>query len=295
MNQIDDTMKNARAWHGPQQNGAASNGATSSGAAGDAERSPRPPAAKDTSAERGDGNAAENVTHWPRYGGGPALIAGDPCYGRANDEFQALAALLQSLAAAQSRHIFAVTSARAREGKSFVALNLSAKLARGGARVLLIDADLRSHSRRAPLGPDASRGSLLGYLMERNNFESSLHDTWLPGLALVPAGAAVAADSGRELFGSSRMRKFMEAVRAAYGSDFVVIDCPPALTASETRIAAHLADALLLVMAANRTPRDAVARALSQLAGATLAALVLNRFEPSYSRKAEYQDPPGRV
>jgi Mrp family chromosome partitioning ATPase len=51
---------------------------------------------------------------------------------------------------------------------------------------------------------------------------------------------------------------------------------------------ARLADALVMVIAANRTPRHAVARALDQLAGCEIAGLVLNRFEPSYSRKAEY-------
>ena len=61
------------------------------------------------------------------------------------------------------------------------------------------------------------------------------------------------------------------------------------LTAPETQIVARMADALVMVVAANRTPRHAVARALVHFSGCEIAGVVLNRFEPSYSCKAEYE------
>jgi capsular exopolysaccharide synthesis family protein len=246
------------------------------------ERRPSEPFAADDRAAR-DEDAAGGVPPAPRYGAGPALIAGNDRYGAANDRIRVLSARLQALAADRDRHLFAVTSALAGEGKSFVALNLAASLAQNGGRVLLIDMDLRTPSLHWSLRLNPLHG-LLSYLTERIDFESSMQVTGLPGLTLIPAAAPAAP----ELFACPRMRKFIEAARAAYARDYVVIDCPPALAAPETQIVARLADALLMVIAANRTPRHAVARALDQLAGCEIAGLVLNRFEPSYSRKAEY-------
>jgi capsular exopolysaccharide synthesis family protein len=250
-------------------------------ARGESHRS-EPSAADDRPAR--DEGAAGGVRPAPSYGAGPALIVGNDRYGAANDRIRVLSARLQALAAERDRHLFAVTSALAGEGKSFVALNLAVSLAQNGMRVLLIDTDLRTPSLHRTLRLSPLNG-LLSYLTERIDFESSMQVTGLPGLTLIPAAAAPSAP---ELFACPRMRKFIAAARAAYARDYVVIDCPPALAAPETQIVAQLADALVMVIAANRTPRHAVARALDQLAGCEIAGLVLNRFEPSYSRKAEY-------
>jgi capsular exopolysaccharide synthesis family protein len=245
-------------------------------------RRSEPPTADDRAAR--DEGAAGGVRSAPRYGAGPALIAGNDRYGAANDRIRVLSARLQALAAERDRHLFAVTSALAGEGKSFVALNLAVSLAQNGGRVLLIDTDLRTPSLHWSLRLNPLHG-LLSYLTERIDFESSMQVTGLPGLTLITAAAAPSAP---ELFACARMRKFIAAARASYARDYVVIDCPPALAVPETQIVARLADALVMVIAANRTPRHAVARAFDQLAGCEIAGLVLNRFEPSYSRKAEY-------
>ncbi len=248
-------------------------------------RRSEPPAVRDGAA-RDEAVANGAARPAPRYGAGPALIAGNDRYRVANGKFQVLSARLQALAAERDRHLFAVTSALAGEGKSFVALNLAASLAHNGMRVLLIDADLRTPSLHWPLGLSPLHG-LSSYLTERSDFESSMHGTWIAGLTLIPAGAA--APSAPELFACPRMRTFIAAAKAAYTRDYVVIDCPPALAAAETQVVARLADALLMVIEANRTPRHAVARALGQLAaGCEIAGLVLNRFEPPYSCRAEY-------
>ncbi|HVB80576.1 MAG TPA: CpsD/CapB family tyrosine-protein kinase [Candidatus Binataceae bacterium] len=243
----------------------------------------QPPAAADGRAW--DEGAANDTWPLPRYGAGPALIAGNNLYRCANDRFQLLSARLQALAAERNRRLFAVTSALAGEGKSFVALNLAASLAQSGARVLLIDADLRTPSLHWALKLSPVQG-LLSYLMQRTDFESSMQGTRLAGLTLIPAGAA--APSAPELFACPRMRELIAAARAEYARDYIVIDCPAALAAAEAQIVARMADALVMVIGANRTPRHAVARALDQLSGCEIAGLVLNRFEPSYSCKAEY-------
>jgi capsular exopolysaccharide synthesis family protein len=232
-----------------------------------------------------DEGAAGGARLAPRDGAGPALIAGNHRYRGANERFQVLSARIQALAAERDRHLFAVTSALAGEGKSFVALNLAASLAHSGARVLLIDADLRAPSLHWTLRLSPLQG-LSSYLTERIDFDSIVQSTRLNGLMLIPAGEA--ASSAPELFACPRMRTLIAQARADYARDYVVIDCPAVLAAPETQIVARMADALVMVIAANRTPRHAVARALAHFSGCEIAGVVLNRFEPSYSCKAEY-------
>jgi capsular exopolysaccharide synthesis family protein len=222
----------------------------------------------------------------PKDGAAPALIAGNPRYRVANERFQVLSARIQTLAAERNRHLFAVTSALAGEGKSFVALNLAASLAQSGARVLLIDADLRAPSLHWALRLSPLQG-LSGYLTERIDFESIMQSTRLNGLMLIPAGAA--ASPAPELFACPRMRTLIAQARADYARDYVVIDCPAVLAAPETQIVARMADALVMVIAANRAPRHAVARTLAHFSGCEIAGVVLNRFEPPYSCKGEYE------
>jgi capsular exopolysaccharide synthesis family protein len=237
-------------------------------------------------------------THWPpaadaklraifRVGGekGPARVVGDGFHGRASDEFQVLTTHLQNFAAEQGKRMVLITSAASSEGKSFVCLNLGISLARSGRRVLLVDADLRTPKLHLPFNTTPLRG-LTNFLIDGGDFESCVYATGIPGLELVPAGRSTLA--GSEIFASPNMRRFITQVEAADKWSCVLIDSPPALAASETQIISRLVNGLLLVVAANRTSRSAVARTLELLKAAPLLGVVFNRFEPPYSHRVEY-------
>lgn len=206
-----------------------------------------------------------------------ALPDSDPRYVSASDEFQVLCATLRCFASEQDEHLFAVTSAFAGEGKTFVAMSLAVSLVRSGARVLLVDANLNRPSLHHALGMERRLG-MSDCLSGKASFESSIQATRLAGLAMISAGGP-ANSSPRALFVNPRMREFMAAARAAYARGFVMIDCPPLLASAEARIMVRMADALVMVVAANRTPRHSVARALGRMQGSTVAGMVLNRFE----------------
>jgi Mrp family chromosome partitioning ATPase len=59
------------------------------------------------------------------------------------EAFRSLRTSLVFSSAAESKRVIAVTSAQPLEGKTTTACNLAQALAFGGARVLLIDADMR--------------------------------------------------------------------------------------------------------------------------------------------------------
>lgn len=288
MNRVASALKKVNQWRGAQ-----SSDEVIDGPSGDIV----PAAGHSASAAEAQGAA----TAGNRNGGwfdanslaGSTLISGDSRYARASDEFQVLCATLQSLASAQDKHLFAITSALAGEGKSFVALNLAAGLARNGGRVLLVDANLNRPSLHRALRM-ARRCGLCECLSGKAAFEASIQATGLAGLGLISAGGAINSPPP-ELFANLRMREFVAAAKAAYARDFVVIDCAAMLTSAEAQIIARMADAVLMVVAANRTPRHCVARALGRLSGSIVAGMVLNRFDPCYSYRAEYLSAPSQA
>jgi protein-tyrosine kinase len=218
--------------------------------------------------------------------GRPEIVVGDAASGRISDEFQVLATHFRRLAEAQNGHVIQITSTVAKEGKSFIALNLAMSLARIGCCVTLVDADLRAPSLHKAFSLMPLNG-MLGYLLQRASFEICNYRTPISGLMLIPAGGS--SSSGGELFAGSRMREFLAAVTGAYPNGYVLVDSPPLLGAPEAQIISRTVDAILMVVAANQTPRTAVGRALDLIKGCNMLGLVLNRFEPSYSHRVQYR------
>ena len=99
-----------------------------------------------------------------------------------------------------------------------------------------------------------------------------------------------AARSGAptEALGGQRMRDFMSEVRAMVPAPYVIIDTPAASAVPEPQILARLSDALVIVVAANRTPRELVKQTIENAAEATIFGIALNRFEPPRSTLVHY-------
>jgi len=218
---------------------------------------------------------------------GPMLVVGQREYAAAAEHFHVFGRSLQDWAMRHNKRVFTITSALSGEGKSFVSLNLAASLARLGNRVILVDADLRASSLDYSFNLVATTG-LIDYLNGTTDFNSCLQDTSIPGLWLVPAGGAIRAPA--EALGGQRMRAFVSEARATLPTPYVIIDTPAASAVPEPQILARLSDALVIVVAANRTPRELVKQTIDNAAGATIFGIALNRFEPPHSTAVHYPD-----
>jgi capsular exopolysaccharide synthesis family protein len=218
---------------------------------------------------------------------GPMLVVGQGEYEAAAEHFHVLGRRLQDWAEMHSKRVFTVTSALSNEGKSFVSLNLAASLARLGGHVILVDADLRASSLHRSFNLVAMKG-LIDYLNGTADLSLCLHETPISGLWLVPAGGAIKAPA--EAVGGQRMRDFLSEVRAMVPAPYVIIDTPATSAVPEPQILARLSDALVIVVAANGTPREHVKQAIENAAGSTIFGIVLNRFEPPRSTIAHYPD-----
>ncbi len=217
----------------------------------------------------------------------PILVGDGRPAGKAADEFRVLSLLVRDLTIQKGNTVLNICSALRGEGKSFVALNLAIGLARLGVRVLLVDADLRQPTLQECFARKPLHG-LTSYLGETADLETCIYNTALPTMCVVPAGGA--ARSAAELVGGAAMGRFMAAAKELYHDGIVIVDGPPLLAASEARILASLADAILMVVLADHTPRSAVTRALDAVKERPVVGWVLNRFEPAFSqKKMEYR------
>ena len=96
----------------------------------------------------------------------------------------------------------------------------------------------------------------------------------MSGLSVVTAGAA--PENPSELLGSHRMVEFLAWARKNY--DFIVVDSPPVAAVTDASVIAPLADGVLVVVRADRTPHRVVAhgRHLLESANARFLGAVLN-------------------
>jgi capsular exopolysaccharide synthesis family protein len=196
--------------------------------------------------------------------------------------------LLTSLGAPPK--VILVTSALPEEGKTTTSINSAIVLAQKGTRVLLIDADLRRPSIHKTLGMAPGNG-LSNVLAGSATLQQAIVQSSIsPGLLVLPAGTP--PPNPAELLGSGNMRDVLAKLREQY--DHIVIDTPPTLSVTDAVIMATRADAVILVIRAGQTTKQALRRArdlLTQVNARTCGVLLnaVNLNSPDYYYYYEYQ------
>lgn len=168
-----------------------------------------------------------------------------------------------------------ITSTMPGEGKTTVATNLALSLSRNGARVILIDADLRKPSVKRALGvtkPSAGLGDALslddpaaaaGMLLEQE-----------PGSLWLLAGDSASQDTRR--VDAAALRRVMNAL--GKDADFVIVDTPPCGLLADSMNIAQAADCVLYVLGADAVPLPQVLDGIQFLdeVGTPLLGCILN-------------------
>lgn len=183
-----------------------------------------------------------------------------------HDFGEAYRAIRTSLAA-QFTHdgprVVAVASSQPLEGKTTTAVNIAMALAVGGARVLLIDADMRRPSVHKALRMTNDRGlsQLLAGQARMREVVQRTHD---PNLLTITAGRTPANPS--ELLASDRMRALLTGLETG-PFDWIIIDTPPVLAVTDAVILAPLVGAVAFVIGAEMTRWRLAERAVETLLG----------------------------
>jgi capsular exopolysaccharide synthesis family protein len=168
-----------------------------------------------------------------------------------------------------------ISSSIPTEGKSTIAINLAVSLADTGARVILVDADLRRPSIAEYLGIEGGVG-LTTVLIGRAEVEDVVQPLGTTSLDLLPAGQIPPNPS--ELLGSMAMADLLERLSASY--DMVLLDSPPLLPVTDAVVLSNLAGGALVVVGADRIHRPQLQQSLESLetAGAHLFGIVMNKI-----------------
>jgi succinoglycan biosynthesis transport protein ExoP len=153
-----------------------------------------------------------------------------------------------------------VTSAAPHEGKSTIATNLARALAFGGARVLLIDGDLRRGQLHDFLGVAAEPG-LTEFLQRVGEPAPFIRSTPLPNLWFIPRGKAAPRPS--ELFLTPAFGSLLEQARTQF--TYVIMDSIPIFAADDTTTVAPKMEAVLFVVRRSHTSAGLAHAALEAL------------------------------
>ena len=149
---------------------------------------------------------------------------------------------LQTDKVAGKGQLLVITSAQPSEGKTTTSINVAAALAEDGARVLLIDADLRHPSVAHHLGLEGSAG-LAHVLSGQMSPKDVVQNYWKPNLHILPAGKRPA--NAGVLLGSDTMRIMVEQALTQY--DYVIIDTAPLSVSNDGVVFGRWAKGLVLV------------------------------------------------
>lgn len=135
-------------------------------------------------------------------------------------------------------------------GKSFTSANLAAVLGAVSRRVLLVDADMRKGRLAECFSVPAAPG-LSDVLSGRSLLAEALCRDVAPNVDLIPAGSASASIAPADLLTAPATEQLLRSAAAEY--DFVIVDTPPVLAASDAAILAQWAGAVFMIARADVT------------------------------------------
>jgi succinoglycan biosynthesis transport protein ExoP len=181
-----------------------------------------------------------------------------------------------------------VTSSVPAEGKTTTAVNTAMSLAQTGAKVLIIDADMRRPRLQSifNLNNDLGLSSLLSREVTEAEVASATQHDPASGLFIISAGPL--PPNPAELLGSEQMLKLIAMISPNFAH--VVIDSPPIAAFTDGVLIATMVDGVLLVVQSGKSSRKVVARArkLLQNVGARIIGVVLNKVEAAGSHSFYY-------
>jgi capsular exopolysaccharide synthesis family protein len=179
-----------------------------------------------------------------------------------------------------------VTSAFPGEGKTFVAANLAVSLAMGiGEYVLLVDCDFRRPDLHSMFGYSNTEG-FYEYLAGKRQLHDVLIKTKVEKLSLLTAGSPLPNHS--ELLSSIRMKEFLKKVEARNQDHFIIIDTAPSQVTADAGVLANYVDAIIFVVMAQRSPREAIKRSIENLGKKKILGIVFNGCSESYKAYHKY-------
>lgn len=193
-----------------------------------------------------------------------------------------------------------VSSSLPSEGKSTIATNTAISLAQTGAKVLIIDADMRRPRLHSIFHMENGIGlsSMLASELSDADVNSAIKQDERTKLHVMTSGPI--PPNPAELIGSEQMVSLLRILQSKF--THVVIDSPPIASFTDGVLIASMVDGVILVVHAGRSSRQVVKRSRQMLQeiGAKIFGVVLNNvnlnnkdnyyYYQSYYHRGNYTD-----
>jgi len=207
----------------------------------------------------------------------------------------------------QPAQVILITGESPGVGKSFITANLSEVFAQLDKKVLIIDGDMRLGELHQMFNKSAEDG-LADYLLQDKEtvfvndeqptsvqidkaasvltIKSIIHPTGMAQIDFIPRGRQ-SANPTSLLIGES-FRQLLAALKTRY--DYIVIDSPPILAASDAMVIAQQADKVLIVTKFNQSVEGQLVYAIKQMnkANVKVDGIVLNDVQQGLMDKYSY-------
>ena len=178
-----------------------------------------------------------------------------------------------------------VSSPNPGEGKTTTLVNTAIALAQTGARVLIVDADMR-RPRVHKIFADGNGAGLSNFLSGNAKVEAIIQNSDIPNLFYVPSGPIPPNPS--ELLGSNLFKSMINLFMEKF--DHLLIDSPPILGFADSTILSTVADGVIMVVVGGKTPKDTLIRATDALhqVNARILGVIINRVDLHRSEYSSY-------
>ena len=161
-----------------------------------------------------------------------------------SEQFRALRTNLQYLLIDKKDKVLMITSSMSREGKSFIAVNLSITLAMSGKKVILLEMDLRKPKIAKMLNIDGSIGFSSFSIGKADYNEMIIPSGIDPNLFIIPSGPVPPNPS--ELIFRSTTEELFQRLRNEY--DYVIIDTSPVGLVTDAQLLNKFVDTTLYIV-----------------------------------------------
>lgn len=172
-----------------------------------------------------------------------------------------------------------ITSSLPSEGKTTTAVNIATSLGQTGAKVLIIDCDMRRPRMHSifKLSNQEGLSTVLSRHVDHEKIRSLIKLDERTGLSVLTSGTI--PPNPAELIGSEQMKDLLTFLKGSY--DHIVIDSPPVASFTDGILISLMSDGTILVIHGGKSSRAVVRHSRQQLrnVGAKVLGVVLNKID----------------
>lgn len=177
----------------------------------------------------------------------------------------------------RNQKVVLVTSVGENEGKSTVAANLAISLAQRDKKVVVLDCDFRKPSLHKIFEQTVDEHNLTSYILGKtNDISKCLVDNKKYGITI--GMSKVEGGKITELINNGRLKNVVDITRENY--DYIIIDTPPMLAATDAEAIVKLADTSIVVARMDFMPVKSINDGLDKLykSAREVCGIVLNNY-----------------